>query len=195
MIPELSHPAFQGHQRRAEVLDLLVAERALFHSAQRLPLHHLAQQFHDREDQADQAALHRLGIGVDSMPPRGSSSPDRAFQFPVGRHRPGSPASTEGPARALTDVTSARSETVTRSTSATDNVTSPATTTPPARTLSSRSTRAMRSAGKARPRTGRRSASAEIATSARCCTLNADPLPDLALRTNTAARARSVRAG
>src|SRR5260221_2809788 len=153
MVPELGHPALERHERGADPLYLLVAERALINSAQSLALHQLPQQFHDGEDQADQPAFYRLRIGIDPMTRR-----QRALikRVPGGGHRAISLTSAPDSAKALTDVTSARSEMVTMSTSATDRVISPATTTPPARTRSSRSTRAIRSLGTAVACVGRR---------------------------------------
>ena len=43
-------------------------ERPLFHPAQGLTLHQLAQQFDAGEDQGHQALLHRLRVGIDPEP-------------------------------------------------------------------------------------------------------------------------------
>src|SRR5258707_15491232 len=154
MIPELGHPALERHERGTDPLDLVVAECALINSPQGLALHQLPQQFHEGEDQGDQAALHRLRVGVDPVT-RGRRGLVGAVPGQV--HRTSSLTSAPDSAKALTDVTSPRSEMVTMSTSATDRVISPATTTPPARTRSSRSTRAIRSLGTAVACVGRRS--------------------------------------
>src|SRR5215813_11736927 len=141
MISELGHLLLKRHQRPPDLLDLVVGERALIHSPQGLPFHQLAQQFDDREDQAHQPPLDRLWIRVDAMAPRGRG----LLRGCRNGHVPGTSGSASDPASALTDVTRARSETVTNSTSAMERVTSPLTTTPPASTRSSRSTRAIRS--------------------------------------------------
>src|SRR5258708_36154059 len=142
MISEFGHPALERHERGPDPLYLLVAERALINSPQGLALHQLPQQFHDGEDQADQPAFYRLRIGIDPMTRRQRALIKRV----AGRgHRAISLTSAPDSARALTDVTSARSATVTMSTSATDRVTAPATTTPPASPRATTSTRAIRS--------------------------------------------------
>jgi putative drug exporter of the RND superfamily len=43
VVPQLSHPGFKGHQSRSDLLDLIVGQRPLFHPAQGLTLHQLAQ--------------------------------------------------------------------------------------------------------------------------------------------------------
>src|SRR5262245_10922805 len=141
MVPELGHLLLQRHQGPADLFDLVVAERAIINSPQGLPLHQLAQQLHDREDQGHQALFDRLRVRVDAM------ALYRRVLFPRchGAHWPGTSSSSPALIKALADVMSARSETLTMSTSAMASVTSPLTTTPPASTRSSRSTRAIRS--------------------------------------------------
>lgn len=51
VVPQLGHPGFQGHQGRSDRLDLIVRERPLFHPAQSLTLHQLAQQLDEGENQ------------------------------------------------------------------------------------------------------------------------------------------------
>src|SRR5690349_21222906 len=142
VVPQLGHPVFEGHQSRSDLLDLVVGERPLVHPAQGLTLHQLAQQFDEGQDQGHQPLLHRFRVGVD---------PEAVYRFALIRldhaisHQLFSRESSMPSTRALTDDTSARSETVTRSTSAMDSVTSPMMTTPPASTRSSRSTSATRS--------------------------------------------------
>src|SRR5215469_13507470 len=141
MVPELGHLLLQRHQSPADFLDLVVGERAIIHSPQGLPLHQLAQQLHDGENHGHQAPLDRLRVRVDAM------ALYRRALLPgcQGAHRPGTFSSSPALIRALADVTSARSETLTMSTSAMASVTSTITTPPPASTRSSRSTRAIRS--------------------------------------------------
>src|SRR5262249_5323170 len=146
MVPELGHLLLQRHQGPADLFDLVVGERPVIYSPQGLSLHQLAQQLHDGENKADQAPLDRLRVGVNAMAPYGRA----LFRRCQRAHRPGTSSSSTSSlaprARALAEVTSARSETRTMSTSAMASVTSPLTTTPPASTRSSRSTRAIRSA-------------------------------------------------
>jgi hypothetical protein len=65
VLAQLGHPLVQGEQGGPDLLDLLLAQVALVHPAQRLPLHQLAEQLDHGEHQRDQAAFHRLRVGVD----------------------------------------------------------------------------------------------------------------------------------
>src|SRR5258708_15280039 len=119
MISEFGHPALERHERGPDPLYLVVAERALINSPQGLALHQLPQQFHEGEDQGDQAALHRLRVSVEPVTRR-----QRGLVGAVSGqvHRTSSLTSAPDSASALTEVTSARSEMATMSTSATDRV-------------------------------------------------------------------------
>src|SRR6516165_8559093 len=133
MVPEFGHLLLQRHQGPADLFDLVVGERAIIHPPQRLPLHQLAEQLDDREDQGHQALLDRLRVCVNAMAPYRRALLPRCH----GTHQPGtSSSSLASLIRALAEVTSARSETLTMSTSAMASVTSPLTTTPPASTRS-----------------------------------------------------------
>src|SRR5207248_5846911 len=61
---ELLHAALELHERLAEALDLLVGQGALLHAAKRLPLHQLAEQLDEGEDELREALLDLLGVGV-----------------------------------------------------------------------------------------------------------------------------------
>src|SRR5882757_7708748 len=145
VVPQLGHPGLEGHQSRSDLLDLIARERPLFHPAQGLTLHQLAQQFDQGENQGHQALLHRLRVGVDPEPAYRSALIRGDHVILAICHQLYSCESSMASIRPLIDVTSARSDTLTRSTSAMDKVMSPTMTTPPASTRSSRSTRAMRS--------------------------------------------------
>src|SRR5690349_15532676 len=114
MVPELGHLLLQRHQSPADVFDLVVGERAIIHSPQGLSLHQLAQQLDDGEDQGYQAPLDRLRVRVNAMALYRRALLPRC----QGAHRPGTSSSSPALVRALTEVTSARSETLTMSTSA-----------------------------------------------------------------------------
>src|SRR3954451_7441043 len=66
MLGQLPHAALQLEEGVAEALDLLVAERAVVHPAQRLPLHELPEQLDEREHELGETLLDLLGIGVHS---------------------------------------------------------------------------------------------------------------------------------
>jgi MFS family permease len=152
VLAQLGHPLLQPHERVAEPFGLLVGDGAVVDAPDGLALHELAEQFHDREDEGGQPAFGRaLVVAVKPVANR--------LRHAVTSPRTGSCPSWPGsclscpswpgscPASALTEASSARSDTVTRSTSAIDSVISPVTTTPSASTRSSRSTSATRCAG------------------------------------------------
>src|SRR5262249_16991742 len=68
----------QPHERLSHVLRLLGCERAGVHAADRLPLHELPQELHEREHEARPRALHVLGIGV---PARWRQIADTSFEL------------------------------------------------------------------------------------------------------------------
>src|SRR5947207_2480961 len=105
MVAQAGHGFLERHEGQAEPLDLLVGQVARVDPAQGLALHELAQQLHDREDQAGEAALDVLRVGVEPL----------AEDVRLG-HRVGSRYS------ASTEVMSVRREMCTRSMSATDRV-------------------------------------------------------------------------
>src|SRR5215469_6444129 len=134
LLDQLRHPLIELHQVVSEMFGLLVGDGSALDAADRLPFHELAEQFHDREHERRQAALGGLRIIA------------RVQAVAAGRLGHLIPSSS-GPARALTEASSARSEIFTRSTSAMDSVISPVIVTPPASTRSSRSTSAIRRDG------------------------------------------------
>src|SRR5204862_7129460 len=64
LLAQLLHALVELHEGAAEPLDLVVGEAAAVDAAERLPLHELAEQLHDREHQLREAALQLLGIRV-----------------------------------------------------------------------------------------------------------------------------------
>src|SRR5439155_20607933 len=67
---ELLHALFQRHERRAQPLDLVVAEPARLDAADGLALHELAQQLDEREHELREPALHvRAILGLDPHVP------------------------------------------------------------------------------------------------------------------------------
>src|SRR5882724_2232256 len=67
---ELLHAVRQRHQSQAEALDRLVVEPPGLYPAQRLPLHQLAQQLDDGQNELGETLLDGVGIGGDAVPPR-----------------------------------------------------------------------------------------------------------------------------
>src|SRR5690606_17359976 len=125
---ELVHAPVEQHQRGAEPVLLIRAQGALVEAAHGLPLHELAQQFHDGEHQGGQVVGDTIGVQVDRV------------AAAAGRRHSG-PLSAQGAGiRSLTDASRACSEIRTSGTSAIASTRSPLTTTPVARTRSSRST-------------------------------------------------------
>src|SRR4051795_4325366 len=64
--PQLLEALLELHERLAEALDLLGAERPALDAPHRLALHQLAQQVDHREHERGQALLDLLGVGVDA---------------------------------------------------------------------------------------------------------------------------------
>src|SRR5207248_961060 len=83
----LFHAPLEPFERGTELLDLLVAERSRFHPGERLPLHELAQELDDGENELGEASLDIVWIRVE--PRRRSTSCRRlASHFPRPRRAP-----------------------------------------------------------------------------------------------------------
>jgi hypothetical protein len=66
LLLQLVHALRELHERLPQPLDLLVVERSRFHAPDRLPLHELAQELDEGQDELGEAALDRLGICRDA---------------------------------------------------------------------------------------------------------------------------------
>jgi hypothetical protein len=63
---QLFHPLGETHERQAELLNLLVVERSLFHAPQSLAFHQLAQELDKGQHELCEAALDGLRVTVDA---------------------------------------------------------------------------------------------------------------------------------
>src|SRR3954469_19991640 len=79
---QLLHPLGELHERVAEALDLLVGESPRLHPPQRLPLHQLSQQLHEREHELSEPPLDAFRIRVDP-PGEGVADPIELAEQPV----------------------------------------------------------------------------------------------------------------
>src|SRR5919201_4907089 len=64
MLLELAHPLLELHERLAKALDLLLAQGVVLHAPQRLPLHQLAKELDECEDELREPPLDLLRICV-----------------------------------------------------------------------------------------------------------------------------------
>src|SRR5690349_4651862 len=66
VLRQLAHAAVELHEGLPQALDLLVAEVAGVHTAQRLSLHQLAQELDQREHELRETLLDLLRVGLDA---------------------------------------------------------------------------------------------------------------------------------